>query len=280
MIVAQITDFHIGLPGSILHDQTKTHERLAAAVEHLNNLRPTPDVIIATGDLVDVGARGEYELLREMLAPLDAPIYLMPGNHDDREMLREIFPDHDYLGDTGFVQYELAVGDLRVLTLDTHRKGWPSGELCTDRLSWLKSKLDEDPERPTLIAMHHPPFRTGLRAMDQMGLDDAGNLRRLLKNYHNIEAVICGHIHRQIVHRFANTFAMTAPSTSHQIAFDIEDNLNLALAMEPPAVMMHVWQGKGDNLVSHVSFVGDSFKIIPITLGDYTQNRMRERDFT
>jgi len=280
MIIAQITDFHIGLPGSILYDQTKTHERLAAAVAHLNNLSPAPDMIVATGDLVDVGARGEYELLRETLAPLDAPIYLMPGNHDDRDMLREIFPDHDYLGDAGFVQYEIAVSDLRILTLDTHRKGWPSGELCADRLSWLESKLNENLDRSTLIAMHHPPFRTGLRAMDQMGLDGAGDLQRLLKNYDNIEAVICGHIHRQVVHQFANTFAMTAPSTSHQIAFDLEDNLDLALAMEPPAVMVHAWQGNGDKLVSHVSFVGDAFEFIPITLGDYTKSKMRERDFT
>ncbi len=280
MIIAQITDFHIGVPGSIMHDQTKTHERLAAAVAHLNTLDPAPGLVIATGDLVDHGSIEEYERLRELLTPLTAPIYLLPGNHDDRDNLRAVFADHAYLPNIGFMQYEIDAGELRVLTLDTHRKGWPSGELCEERLSWLAGKLDKQPDRPTLIAMHHPPFRTGLRAMDQMGLDNAGDLQRSLKNYHNIEIVVCGHLHRQITRRFANTYAMTAPSTSHQIALDLQDNLDLAIAMEPPAVMLHYWQGMEDRLVSHISFVGETFSNTPITLGEYSLAKMRERRFT
>ena len=280
MIIAQITDFHISQPGAVLHDQTKTHERLAATVDHLNGLHSQPDIVVATGDLVDQAEVVEYELLREILTGLRAPIYLLPGNHDDRDNLRQVFSDHDYLPEDGFLQFAVDLGALRMLALDTHRKGWPSGELCGERLTWLEETLNADLDRPVIIAMHHPPFRTGLKAMDQMGLDGAGDLRRLLKNYQNVEAVLCGHIHRHVVHRFANGVAMTIPSTSHQIAYDIEDNLDLAIAMEPPVVALHVWHNGEDNLATHISYVGDPFDVIPITLGDYAQSKMRERDFT
>jgi 3',5'-cyclic AMP phosphodiesterase CpdA len=64
-----------------------------------------PDAVILTGDLTDFGGAREYAHLAELLACLEMPFYLMPGNHDDRENLRAAFPAHGYLGSMGFIQY-------------------------------------------------------------------------------------------------------------------------------------------------------------------------------
>ena len=60
-------------------------------------LNPRPDLVVATGDLVDAGSAAEYGHLRRLLAPLDLPLFLLPGNHDSRDELARAFPDHAYL---------------------------------------------------------------------------------------------------------------------------------------------------------------------------------------
>ena len=47
------------------------------------------------------------------------------------------------------------------------------GAYDAERLAWLEAELTREPEAPTLIAMHHPPIRTGIPAFDEIGLPDA-----------------------------------------------------------------------------------------------------------
>src|SRR5215213_8522363 len=103
--VAQISDLHIVAPGQELTGLIDTAAYVRAAVEHLNRLDPQPDAVLATGDLVDGGEREDYERLRELVAPLRAPLWLLPGNHDERGALRATFADHAELGAGGTVQF-------------------------------------------------------------------------------------------------------------------------------------------------------------------------------
>src|SRR5450759_955339 len=97
MILAQISDFHIKAHGRKSYRVVDTAESLRRCVAHIMNLKQRPDAIAMTGDLVDSGGAAEYAYLRERLAPLTMPYYLIPGNHDDRDALRAAFPDHGYL---------------------------------------------------------------------------------------------------------------------------------------------------------------------------------------
>ena len=82
------------------------------------------------------------------------------------------FPDHAYLPrDGGFLQYCVEDWPLRLIALDTIIPGEPGGRLCEQRLAWLAARLAEQPERATLIMMHHPPFATGIGHMDGMALE-------------------------------------------------------------------------------------------------------------
>src|SRR5882724_4073230 len=119
MLLAQISDFHIGKAGSPIDIEYRTSEHLRRAVEHINRLEPRPDAVLCTGDLVDEGSPEEYERLAALLAPLTAPFYIVPGNHDDRENLRAAFKDCDYLPAQSFLQYTVDLGPLRLIALDT-----------------------------------------------------------------------------------------------------------------------------------------------------------------
>jgi Icc protein len=257
MLIAQITDTHISTPDSANDRYFRTPEHLERAVAHLNRLVPRPDVVLVTGDLVERGEAEEYARLRSILDRLTMPVYVIPGNHDSRENLTRAFADRGYLPLQGFLHYTVEEWPVRLIGLDTNIPGAPGGRLCAERLAWLDARLTEAPERPTLVFMHHPPFVTGMLAMDAMGLDGGAALAEVIRRHPQVERVVCGHVHRPMTRRFAGTVASTSPATAHQLALVLAPAQHLAVVMEPPACTLHLWLGPEAGLVSHLSVIGE-----------------------
>lgn len=239
-LLLQLSDLHIREPGRLAYGRLDTAPYLRQAVDTVLRLPQQPHAVVLTGDLTDFGRAGEYAHLRQLLAPLGMPLYLMPGNHDDRDQLRQSFPEHAYLGTSGFVQYSVAVGGLQLVALDTVVPGASHGSLCTRRLQWLHDTLEQHRHRPVVIAMHHPPFETLIGHMDDIGLlQGAPELEALVARHPNVERIICGHLHRSIQVRFGGTLAMTAPSPAHQVCLDLVPNAASAWTLEPPGFVLH-----------------------------------------
>lgn len=258
MLIAQISDFHVVPPETEKGKLMGTKKHLERAVEHLLAMKPRPDAVLASGDLVDDGSREEYELLIELLAPLKAeiPVYVAPGNHDDCELMRDLMraEGYDYLPAEGPLQYSVDLGELRLISLDTVVPGEPGGALDAERLAWLDKTLAED-SRPTVIMQHHPPFATGMVRMDSMGLVDIDKEAAVVAKHEHVLAVLSGHLHRGITSGFAGTVAMTAPSIAHAVELDLRPEGRLAVLREPPAATLHFWVA--GNLASHTSYIGD-----------------------
>jgi len=255
MLIAQISDLHIKPPGVKMRDRVDTALHLERAVQHILALDERPDIVIATGDLVDRGKPEEYAQLRELLAPLPMPVHVVPGNHDSRDMLRAAFPEQERLLDTEFVQYVLDNYPVRLIALDTWMPDVIHGELCDARLDWLQRKLGES-DRPTILFMHHPPFACGLAGMDKVRLNrGAERLAELVRANPQIERVLCGHVHRPVQVRWAGTIASIGPSTAHQVTLDLKPDTAASYIMEPPAIALHRWSDGA--LISHLSYVGE-----------------------
>lgn len=256
MLCAQITDLHIKPRGRLAYRQIDTALCLEAVVGHLRAQQPQPDFILATGDLADAGTPEEYGLLREILAPLGLPLFLMPGNHDNRVALRAAFPDHRYLGSDGPIHYAIEDFPVRVLALDSVIEGQSGGRIGAAQLDWLDRQLATWPARPTIVAHHHPPFATGLAQMDRIGLEDTAGLAAVVRRYPQVERILSGHTHRPIQTRFAGTLASTAPSTAHQVALDFCPDAADMFCLEPPSYQLH-WYRPDAGLVSHTALIGD-----------------------
>lgn len=255
MLIAQISDMHVKAEGEQLFRRIDTPGHLERAVAHLNALDPRPDVVLATGDLVEAGKPEEYAHLRRLLAPLSMPVYLIPGNHDARDALREAFPDHAYLPSAGFLHYTVETFPVRLIALDSLVPGKTHGALCAERLDWLQARLAES-DRPTLLFVHHPPFDCGIEPFDGERLTEGSErLAELVRDYPNVERLVCGHVHRPIQVRWASTMASIAPSTAHQATLDLRERAPFSIMMEPPGIALHLWRAK-TGLVTHVSYVG------------------------
>lgn len=270
MIVAQISDTHILAPGKLyrgpvetaaagaerVYSEFDTAPYLARAVAALNAAVPRPDLAVVTGDLVDHGDPAEYEHLCALLAPLTMPVFVIPGNHDTREPLRQAFRRGGYLPAGGYLQYAIEDYPLRIVALDTLIPGNHRGTLCAERLGWLDAALAARPGQPTAVVMHHPPFLTGIEHMDKYGLDNAAGLAEIIARHPQVERILCGHLHRAIDRRFAGTVAGTAPATAHQITLDLNPAAPLRFIFEPPGYQLHLWSEEG-GLVTHTAVFGD-----------------------
>lgn len=256
MIIAQISDLHVQAAGQKAYGIVDTNGLLAAAIAQLNRLTPQPDVVIATGDLVDEGTPAEYAMLKTLLAPLKAPLYLALGNHDERTAFRQVFPELPYVPATGFIHYTIEDYPLRLIVLDTLVAGEGYGDMDAPRLAWLTAQLAAQPQRPTVILMHHPPFATGLEGMDRLRCRGHAALAALIAQYPNVQRVACGHLHRSVQTAWAGTMGSVAPSVAHQVALKLTVDQPPAFVMEPPALQLHLWHGEA-GLVTHTAYIGD-----------------------
>ncbi|MBU1361769.1 MAG: phosphodiesterase [Gammaproteobacteria bacterium] len=255
--LVQLTDLHIREPGKLAYGRLDTASYLRRAVQSVLQLRQPADAVVITGDLSDFGREAEYAHLQALLAPLAMPIYLMPGNHDDRDQLRRSFPSHTYLGDGRFVQYSVRIGGLRLIALDTCVPGQSHGALCRERLDWLEAALDDCRGEAVVVALHHPPFRTLIGHMDDIGLlEGAEALEAIVSRHANIERVICGHLHRAIDVRFGGTLASTSPAPAHQVCLDLAPDAPSQWVLEPPGFRVHALP-EGGRLVTHLAPCGD-----------------------
>jgi 3',5'-cyclic-AMP phosphodiesterase len=89
--IAQISDLHIKLPGSLAYGRVDTAKALERCVAALNEFTPKPDFVVISGDLADTPIAEEYDYLKRLLTPLKLPFAGIPGNHDSRELMRAAF---------------------------------------------------------------------------------------------------------------------------------------------------------------------------------------------
>jgi Icc protein len=212
---------------------------LAATVEEVRQLPDRPDAVLVSGDLADNAATAEYMVVRELVGQLDAPVYVLAGNHDDRDTMRSCF---ELPGSTGApIQDSVDLGPLRLVIVDSTRPGEDSGELDRDRLEWLDAELAAAPDRPTIVAMHHPPLLTGSDAWDDLCLPSADRaaLAQVIGRHPQVQRIVAGHVHRPIVGRFGGTGVITAPSTYVQARLDLSAG-EIGFTDEPPGFAIHV----------------------------------------
>jgi 3',5'-cyclic-AMP phosphodiesterase len=251
MLIAQLSDPHF-MPNVRLFGRLDTAGFLERAVAHLNTLEL--DVVLITGDLTNDGDEQVYAAFATIVSGLRAPYFVLTGNHDDRELMRQRF-GAGYMPEGGPLTYVIDRFAVRLIALDTLVPGETWGRLGPEQLAWLDARLGEMPERPTVVALHHPPFRIGIGHLDWSMLRDADALAAVLGRHRQVERVVCGHVHRSIQCRFAGTLAQTAPSCAHQAELAFGD-APATWICEPPAVLLHRWD-PADGLVSHVSLIGD-----------------------
>lgn len=192
MKLLQLTDIHLTRPGETIGGR-EPNENFLKALTHAQRHHPDADGLVITGDLSDWGDKEDYERLKSTIAEVPMPVHLCIGNHDERDVFLEVFPDLQ--DESGFVQ---SVVDLPIGTavlLDTWGPDSHAGFYCETRQSWLDDTLS-GLEGPVFLFMHHNPVPIGIAPMDRIMLQDAKGFAALVSRHRQkIRHIFHGHCH-------------------------------------------------------------------------------------
>jgi len=218
-LLVQLSDLHIG--GN--ENGMDPIPRLEAVIGAVRALPNRPDAVLVSGDLTDDGAEQSYRVAREMLAGLEVPLHVIPGNHDDRERLREAF-DLPGAGDEP-INYSATVGELRLVAFDSIVPGQDPGDFPSEQLRWLDAELAAESRAPTLLALHHPPLATGIPEWDAINLlaPQREALAAVVARHPQLLGITGGHLHRVATSALAGRPVLAAPSTYWQVSPDFEE---------------------------------------------------------
>lgn len=213
--------------------------------------------IVLMGDLTHHGTPDQYARLAEALADCQLPVIPLLGNHDRRDAFLAAFPA-TALTDTGHVQAVLDLPHHRVITLDTldgppYPVGHHAGQLCADRLEWLRHALEGAGDRMPLVFMHHPPMLTGIAGMDAIRLADGDVFLNMLAGYQPLH-LFCGHLHRTVSGTTAGIGWTIFKSPCHQGVLDFGDS-NSSLSIDEPGAYGVILLPPG-GVIAHSEDVG------------------------
>jgi 3',5'-cyclic-AMP phosphodiesterase len=259
-LIAQFSDLHIKPPGMLAYRQVDTATALTRCIKALNRFKPRPDLVVISGDLVDTPSRQAYDHLVRLLAQLEIPFAAIPGNHDDRALMRSAgLPGSNYARAIGALNSAHTNGAIDVVLIDSTVPGADYGELDAETLAWLDATLGTSSTRPAFLFLHHPPFSAGIAHMDRQNLRDAGDLAAIVRKHERARLVAAGHVHRAVVTMFAGIGATICPAPNHAVALDFDARLPPSFAFEPPGFHLHAWF-PGDsfgNVVTHWVPIGE-----------------------
>ena len=257
MMIAQITDMHLVPEGQLSYGVAPMAKNLAACVKWINEMAPRPDLVLVTGDLTDRGDGPSTALAARLLGQLAMPFFVVPGNHDDPEVIWEQFGGSACPRRTGAgMDFVIEGWPLRLIGMDSTRKGHPGGELNARQLEWLDGQLGRMAKEDVLLFMHHPPLKLGLAETDVDGFSGADDLGRVIARHGNVRRIACGHVHLPIVAAWHETVVCTAPGCGMELVADLTMKAPSAFHLAAPSVQLH-YQGSDGTLASLTQYVGD-----------------------
>ncbi len=256
--IAQISDLHIKAPGMLAYGKVDTAAALSRCIEMLNGFWPRLDLVVISGDLADTPTDQEYAYLNELLSQLEIPFAAVPGNHDDRTLMRIGLPNQNFSNTTDALNSVHPVGEIDVLLADSSVRSRPHGWLDEGTLAWLDSTVRASESRPALLFLHHPPFLTGIGHMDVQNLKNADALAAILHRNPRIRLIASGHVHRAVLTTFADRQASICPAPNHAVALDLDARIPPSFVIEPPAFHLHVWTPGAafGDIVTHTVPIG------------------------
>lgn len=241
-LIAQLTDLHLRADGADpFHDPYRATRDAFAAIRALD---VQPDAIVLTGDIND-HSTSDYGPALALLHAAPVPVLPMPGNHDDPDAFRAAFqnwadfaPDH--------LSFTADLGDLHLITLETTLPNGLPG-LEARHLAWLDAQL-RAASKPVLLALHHPPFPTGLPHLERHGFAERAVLADMLQTG-QIVRLIAGHSHRAISALWQGVSCSTAPAIGHGLGLSFSGAALHRPMATTPGFELHHWQGA--QMISH-----------------------------
>jgi Icc protein len=209
--VLQITDTHLfGDENGRLAGMDTDASSLEVIERVLGEFLPV-DLILATGDIAHHGFEQAYRRFKQRFEQLGAPTLVIPGNHDQPRLLKQIMQggrvqarDHFLLGNWSFIM------------LDSTVSGTNGGHLSAHELELLERRLREHPDRHAMVCLHHHPVSMQCDWIDSIGVDNGDEFFALIDRFPQVRSVVWGHVHQEFSSERNGVRLFASPSTCIQ----------------------------------------------------------------
>lgn len=219
--IIQISDLHLMAdPAGALLGVT-TQDSCQAVIDLIKQ-EEKPDFILLSGDLSQDGSKEAYRRLAEMLGSFQVPVYCIPGNHDDINNMRAVYPLTPIVLDK-----QIMAGDWQIILLNSQKAGAVEGYLAASELDFMEHCLQSYPTLHAMVVFHHHPYPVGAAWLDNLGVKNADEFWQRVSSYPMVKAVLCGHVHQESMRVMHGIPAYSPPSTCiqfkrHQDHFGLE----------------------------------------------------------
>jgi 3',5'-cyclic-AMP phosphodiesterase len=224
MRVIQLTDIHLKSDQQATILNCSPDAGLRQVLRSIESREKSADALLLTGDLTDDASSSAYSRLRQMLQTLRKPVFVLPGNHDLPERMRE-----SLVGSFIQMQEVCEIGGWALLFLDSRIAGQDHGCVNEADLSKVENFLSSNPDKHCLLALHHSAFSECYSP--GCHLENARDLLALAARHENLKLVISGHTHWSVERLHGGTQFLSTPSTflhvshtTHPGPGDIESN--------------------------------------------------------
>ncbi len=207
----QISDCHIDdNPESMGVD---THNNLKKIVHKINTI--DFDTLLISGDLSHNGTLNSYELLSDILSPLNNDLVIISGNHDDTKNINQLFSKN--------LVNSFYLDNWEIIITDSVQQSKTSGYLTQAELSKLDYSLKNSKAKYNIIVLHHPPVSMQSNWDDALSLINPDEFFSIVDKYPKIKAILWGHAHQAGEFSHEKIKLIACPSTAVQ--FDNEKRI-------------------------------------------------------
>jgi Icc protein len=209
--VLQLTDTHLYADHQGCLLGLNTQGSFAQILTLLQQCHWPADLLLATGDLVHDGSAAGYQRLHAQMAELDVPVYCIPGNHDEAQILKRSLNGDKvlYAGSADYAPWAFVF-------LDSTKPGSEAGLLDDRQLAHLQHSLETFRERHVLICLHHQPVPVGSRWLDTMLLENADDFFAIVDRAPQVRGITWGHVHQHFDSLRNGVRLLACPSTCIQ----------------------------------------------------------------
>jgi len=207
----QITDTHLFSDRNKDLLGIKTVQSFEAVIEHAAKYASECRAVLSTGDLSQDHSAQSYIDFTDNIKKLALPCYCIPGNHDLQSIM---MPN---LIEQGISQVTHIMSDFwQIIMLDSQVEGLVHGELVDSELEFLQQTLADNPDKHTLVCLHHHVLPVGSNWLDQHMLKNSERFLETIRPFNNVCAVLSGHVHQMVDVYHNGVRFMTTPSTCVQ----------------------------------------------------------------
>lgn len=190
--IAQVSDIHCG---TITFDP-KLMETCVAQV----NARGV-DLVVVAGDLTAEGYAWEFEEAAGWIDRFEAPTFVVPGNHDARNIgwvhFRQLFGErfpvqrHVFAGDRS---ERIDASGVTVVGVDSSQPDLNEGRVGREWYDWIRERFGRAPDDLKVFVVHHHLISIPGTGRERSTVIDAGMLLQVLAES-RVDVILSGHKH-------------------------------------------------------------------------------------